>query len=74
MLLQILALFEKRETISLSELAWYFKIDRSALQGMLNELVNKGKIRRQHLECKSSCSDCSLCSFAGEEEYYQINN
>lgn len=74
MLLQILQLFEERKTISLNDLSLHFKIDRSAMQEMLKELVQKGKLSKLHLECNSCSSGCEGCSFADEMDVYTINS
>ncbi|MDO9577705.1 MAG: FeoC-like transcriptional regulator [Candidatus Cloacimonadales bacterium] len=73
MLLQILQLFEERKTISLSDLSLHFNIDKSAMQGMLNELVKKGKISRKHLECETGCTGCGMCSLSDERDTYILN-
>jgi len=72
MLLQILQLFEERKTISLNDLCIHFGIDRSAMQGILERLIQKKKISRLNMECNSCSSSCEGCSFADEKEIYKL--
>jgi len=72
MLLQILQLFEERKTISLRDLSLHYKIDSSAIQAILDELVKKGKISRNHLECESCCTGCGYCSYANVKDVYKL--
>jgi len=72
MLLKILDLFKERKIIGLSDLSIYFKTDKRAIQGMLQQLLRKGYIELLHTECSSCSEDCRNCSFADEKEYYRF--
>ncbi|MCD4817564.1 MAG: FeoC-like transcriptional regulator [Candidatus Cloacimonetes bacterium] len=72
MLREIKKLFQERRTISLSDLAIYFKIQESALDGILEKLVKKKFIEHINTECFACSSSCSSCSFASKEILYRI--
>ena len=64
-----------KEPVNLSELSRELDIDRSALDGMLLQLVRLGKLREIPSE-KSDCSHCggctSSCTPTAEGKVYAI--
>ncbi|HHE37311.1 MAG TPA: sugar metabolism transcriptional regulator [Candidatus Cloacimonetes bacterium] len=73
MLTKILNLFKERKIINLSDLSIHFKTDRSAMQGMLQQLIRKGYIELLNAECSTCSANCKSCSFVEEKEYYRLN-
>ena len=73
MLRKILELFKERKIIDLSDLSIHFKTDKSAMQGMLQQLIRKGYIDLLNAECSSCSSNCKGCSFVEEKDYYKLN-
>ena len=71
MLRQIINLFQERKIISLSDLAIHFKTDKSAMAGMLSQLIRTKHIEYLNIECSSCSSNCKTCGFADEKEYYR---
>ena len=74
MLREIKELFQERKTISLNDLAIHFKIQESAMDGILEKLVKKDFIEHLNTECFACSSSCSSCSFASEKILYKIVN
>ena len=72
MLRKIISLFKERKIISLTDLALHFKVDKSAMEGMMLQLTQKKLIEHMHSECFSCSSNCKTCSFADDKEYYRI--
>jgi len=57
MLSEILDLLGKNGPMSLSELSVSFRVDTSAMEGMLKTLLAKGRIEQLDTKC-SSCKGC----------------
>ncbi len=54
---EITEVLEACGRMSLAELARHFKSEISAMEGMLNTLERKGRIRRIEIEC-AKCKGC----------------
>ncbi|MDY7020382.1 MAG: FeoC-like transcriptional regulator [Cyanobacteriota bacterium] len=48
----------QRGKASLSELETHFRTDRSALQGMLYQLIRKGRVYQHQIEKCGGCTSC----------------
>ncbi|MDD3375190.1 MAG: FeoC-like transcriptional regulator [Candidatus Omnitrophica bacterium] len=60
MLIKIKELFEKQKILSLEELSTYFQVEPTAMEKMLDILVEKGFIQKKVIECKTTlCADCA---------------
>ncbi len=57
MLTEIIKLLNERGALSLAELARHFKMDVSAMEGMLQTLDRKGRIEQLDTQC-SRCKGC----------------
>lgn len=57
MLSEILRLLESRGAMSLRELAIHFRVEPSALEGMLELLERKGRVERLDSRCRG-CKGC----------------
>jgi len=57
MLTEILKLLKERGPMSLAEIARHFQSEVSAIEGMLNLLVAKGRIEQLDTQC-SRCKGC----------------
>lgn len=67
MLTRIMKELKKSGGTSLSELCNRFKVEPSALDGMLETLVRQGKIKEVYAEVPacSNCCNSSGCPYAG---------
>jgi predicted transcriptional regulator len=70
MLSQIIEKFKKKELISVSELAASLNSTENAVEGMLQILVRKNRIKVWSPNCKSCISSCSACNLM-QQKYYQ---
>ena len=68
----ILSLFQERKIISLSDLIIHFNADSTALQAILQKLIDKGLVEHLNLECNSCSSSCEGCSFANDKDIYKL--
>lgn len=69
MLRAIQRLLKERGAISLRDLAIHFDTDADALEAMLEQLIQKGRVRKSGTEdppCSRRCSGCEeACTAAG---------
>ena len=64
MLRAIQRLLEERGTMSLKGLAIHFGADVEALKAMLEQLIQKGRVRKAGAGCDSCPKRCTDCSEA----------
>jgi hypothetical protein len=70
MLREIIALFDERNIISLRDCALHFKVETTAMEAMLQQLVSRGYIAPINSECSSCSGHCKGCSFADQKDLY----
>ncbi len=69
MLSGIVKLLKERGALSVQEIALALEIDSSALHPMLDMLVQKGKILKVELPCKTGCA--GGCSKSDSMTFYK---
>jgi len=64
MLVKVRDCIASRESISLSDLALHFNVQSSAMQGIVEVWIRKGKVKKFSRQpgCGSSCNQCSTDS------------
>jgi len=72
MLLPILEFFGERRLLSKSDICNHFDLESSALEPILQKLIDTGKIVHLQPECTSCQSDCGTCSFAADMDIYRL--
>lgn len=65
MLTEITALLRERGPMSLSDLAVHFRTEAGAIEGMLQTLEGKGRVRQVG---GSTCAGCSRCALVRRED------
>lgn len=62
--------FSRQKTASLADLAVHFRVEPDTARGMLDNWIQKGKMRK--LPQKDSCSNCCGCECSSDKmEIYQ---
>lgn len=72
MLRKMKILFRERKLINTKEIANHFKIPESAVEGMLQILVQKRFIEKVVLNCGTCLSGCGSCVFANQKDVYKL--
>ncbi len=72
LLSQLSAYFARHKRVCLADLAAHFDVQPEALQGMLELLVAKGRIKR--VETPFNCGGCSKCDPHQLEIYERRTN
>jgi len=66
LLIEIRDYLRARTGVSLGELCRHFRLPESAMQGMLEQWVRKGRVVKLTASCASHCGQC-----VGESEWYR---
>ena len=74
MLRDMKILFHERKSLNTEEIANHFNISESALEGMLQILVQKDFIEKVLFDCGSCSSGCGSCAFAKHKDVYKLVN
>ena len=65
-------LFRERKSMNIEEIANHFKLSQSALDGMLQILIQKKFIELVSFDCGSCSSGCGSCAFANQKDVYKL--
>lgn len=65
-------LFHERKSLNIEDIANHFNISESALEGMLQILVQKEFIELVSFDCGSCSSGCGSCTFAKHKDVYKL--
>lgn len=66
LLMDIRDFLQARQGASLGELCRHFRLPESAMQGMLEQWMRKGRVVRMRAPCASQCGQC-----VAESEWYR---
>lgn len=72
MLREIKELFRKRKSLNTEEIANHFNISESAVEGMLQILVQKKFLEKVVFNCGICASGCGSCAFADQKDVYKL--
>lgn len=61
--------FKERSAASLSDLSIHFNVEPAAMRGMLDQWIQKGKVRK--VDHKGSCSNCCSNCKSDHLEIYE---
>ena len=63
MLVDIKKMFQERKILSLYELSIHFEVESSAMEQMLERLIDMEEVKKKDLNCESqACGGCSSAS------------
>jgi len=72
MLREIIKYFAENNTLSARDIAYHFGLETEVVEGMLEILLRKNKIRLVKFDCKSCANSCSSCEARAFDYYEKI--
>jgi len=72
MIPELLAIFEEKKRLSLSELSALSRQKAEVVEQILEQLVRKGKVHKEAIACFGCMKDCSACVSRNDLIYYEL--